>query len=211
MTKSLLSVGFIQSIDDPSLFIKHANNTFIALFVYADDVIITSNSESTIQEVKDYLHSNFTIKDLGKLKYILGLEITRSKVGINICQRKHILDLLADYGFLECKAASTQITMDKQDYSQIKTLENISGYRQLIGKLLYLTNTSPDISFVVQQLSQHLEHPHEAHLTTAHRILRYLKGRPSLKVFYSLNEDTTLKAFTDLEWGNCKESRKSTT
>lgn len=128
-----------------------------------------------------------------------------------MCQRKYTSDLLADYGFLECKTATTLITLDQQDYTTTKPMEDIFAYRQLIGKLLYLTNTRPGNSFVVQQLSQHLEHPHEAHLTIAHRILRYLKGKPSQGIFYSTNNDTTLKAFTDLDWGNYKESRKSIT
>lgn len=116
---------------------------------------------------------------MGKLKYILGIEVARNKSGIHIYQRKYTLELLAKYGFLECKPATTPITIDQQDYTKTKPIEDITGYRKLIGKLLYLTNTRPDISFTVQQLSQHLERPHELHLTAAHRILRYLKGRPS--------------------------------
>lgn len=208
LTKALIQKGFKQSTTDPSLFIKTDNNCFIALTVYVDDVILARNDESAIKEIKSYLHKCFSIKYLGRLKFIMGLEIARNKEGIHLYQRKYTLDLLAEYGFLESKSATTPISMDQQDYSQTKPLEDITGYRQLIGKLLYLTNTRPDISFAVQQLSQHLEQPHEGHLTAAHRILRYLKGKPAQGIFFSASKDFNLKAYSDSDWGNCKQTRE---
>lgn len=152
---------------------------FIALVVYVDDIILTSNDVNAICEVKKYLNDCFSIKDLGGLKYILGLKIARTSKGIHLYQIKYVLDLLAEYGYLECKPSSTPIAVDHQDYMKTKRLEDNTSYRKLIGKLLYLTNTRPDISYAVQQLSQHLENPHEAHLNAANRILRYLKGKPA--------------------------------
>lgn len=121
----------------PSLFTKLENNYFVALTVYVDDLIITSNNKNAIKEVKRYLHEVFSIKDLGKLKFILGLEVARNKLGIHLYQRKYTLDLLEEYGFLECKSVNTPITTKQQDHSSTKPLEDIIGYRQPIGKLLY--------------------------------------------------------------------------
>lgn len=97
--------------------------------------------------------------------------------------------LLQNMAFLVCKPSTTPIPLNQQDYKQTKPLEDITGYRQLIGKLLYLTNRRPHVSYVVQQLSQHLEHPHEAHLSAAHGILRYLKGKLVQGIFYSSDKD----------------------
>lgn len=93
--------------------------------------------------------------------------------------------------------------MDNNDYMSTERLEDNTGYRKLLGKLLYLTNTRPDISYVVQQLSQHLEAPHQAHLVAAHRILRYLKGKPKQGLFNSANKDIQIKGYVDSDWGNC--------
>lgn len=93
------------------------------------------------------------MKDLGKLKFMLGLEIARNNKGIHLYQRKYTLDLLADYGFLESKAASTPIRVTKERNQETKALENNIEYGKLVGMLLYLTITRPDISYAVQQLS----------------------------------------------------------
>ena len=90
-------------------------------------------------------------------------------------------------------------------------LSDITAYRRLIGKLLYLTNTRPDISFSVQQLSQFLAAPMDVHLTVAHRILRYLKGTPRHGLFFPSNNDLKSTAFSDSDWATCPESRRSIT
>ena len=88
---------------------------------------------------------------------------------------------------------------------------DIQAYRRLIGRLMYLTNTRPDITFFVQQLSQFLAKPTIAHYTAAIRILRYIKEAPSLGLFFSSNTYAHLKAFCDSDWGTCSDSRQSMT
>lgn len=189
------------------MFNKKDKDTFIAMKVYVDDIILASNSEHSILKVKKFLHKCFTIKDLGKLKYILGLKVARNKSGIHPYQSKCTIDLLVKYGFLECKPATTPVCVDQEDYIKSKPIVDITGYKQLFSKLLYLTNTRPDIYYAVHQLSQHLEHPHQTHLTTAQRVLRYVKGKPTQGIFYSNSIDLKLKGDTDSDWGNCKDSR----
>lgn len=112
LTESLLKEGFTQSTVDPSLFIKDKEEVFITLAIYVDDVILASNSEKAIKDIKNYLDKCFSIKDLGRLKYIMGLEVARNNNGIHLYQRKYTLDLLAEYGFLDSKPCSTPITVD---------------------------------------------------------------------------------------------------
>lgn len=164
--------------------------------------------------MKITLSQAFQIKDLGPLKYFLGLEIARSNKGISVCQRKYALDVLNDAGYLGCKPVSTPMDPTiqlSQDSSNGIPLPDATSYRVLIGKLLYLTITRPDIMFAVHKLSQFLSAPHDIHLTAAYRVLRYLKNDPGKGLFYSVDPDIGFNAFSDSDWATCLHSRKSVT
>ncbi|CAI8594227.1 unnamed protein product, partial [Vicia faba] len=149
-----------QCIADHSLFIHKSPDSFTTLLFYIDELIIIGNNMNLINKVKATLQENFHIKDLGSLKYFLGLEITRSSSSINICQRKYSLDLLSTARLLGCKPASTPMTRDTKLKSNEGTpLQNPTTFRRLVGQLIYLLNTRPGISYSVQQLSQHMSHP----------------------------------------------------
>ena len=129
--------------------------------------------------------SNSKLKDLGSLRYFLGLEVARSTSGINLNQHKYTIDLLSETGYLNSKPASSpMLPNSKLSKTSGSLLFDITAYRQLIGKLLYLTHTRLDISFAVQQLSQFFDYPTDVHLQAAHPILRYLKGSPSQGLFF---------------------------
>jgi len=107
-----------------------------------------------INKMKDTLDIKFKIKDLGQLKYFLGIEVAHSKIGISICQRKYCFDLLHDTSLLGSKPVSTPLDSSiKLHQDTSKAFEDIFSYRRLVGKLLYLTTTRPDIAFVTQQLT----------------------------------------------------------
>ncbi|XP_021609051.1 uncharacterized mitochondrial protein AtMg00810-like [Manihot esculenta] len=106
-TAFLKTLGFVQSSHDHCLFIQHTDIVFFILLVYVDDVILTGNSIDAINKCKMALHSKFTIKDLGPMKYFLGLEVTRSSHVTIISQTKFICDVLKDAGMLQCKPASS--------------------------------------------------------------------------------------------------------
>ncbi|CAM8969230.1 unnamed protein product [Rhodiola kirilowii] len=130
---SLMTYGFVQSSHDHSLFTYNHNGEFLILLVYVDDVIITGTSTTRIDHVKAFIHDAFRIKDLGTLKYFLGLEVARSSKGIFINQRKYALDLLAETGLLACKPCSTP--MDVKEKLALSTSEKISDptqYRNLL-------------------------------------------------------------------------------
>jgi hypothetical protein len=113
-----------------------------------DDIILAGNSLEEFQRIKRLLDSEFKIKDLGQLKYFLGIEVAHSKLGITICQRKYCLDLLHDTGLLGAKPAKTPLDNSvKLHQDDTPPYEDIAGYRRLVGKLLYLTTTRPDIAF----------------------------------------------------------------
>ncbi|GJW94532.1 ribonuclease H-like domain-containing protein [Tanacetum coccineum] len=158
LTSTLIENSFSQSKSDYSLYTKSDKGIFLALLVYVDDIIITGNNVSEIEKFKVFLKSKFMIKDLGKLKYFLGIEIVDTEKGICLNQRKYVLDLLSDYGMLACKPAKTplpsKLIISNEATEKDLVLDNITDYQKLMGKLIYLTNTRPDISYVVHCLSQ---------------------------------------------------------
>ncbi|XP_019190323.1 PREDICTED: uncharacterized protein LOC109184740 [Ipomoea nil] len=158
------------------------------------------------------LDAAFRIKDLGRLSYFLGLEALRVPSGLYLCQRKYTLEILEENGFLDAKPAKTPCNAgQKLTKDEGKLIEKPEIYRKLIGKLLYLTNTRPDISYSVQQLSQFVDEPKDTHLNAAHRVLRYLKGSPGKGLFYPSQSQAKLQGFSDSDWVACTESRKSIT
>jgi len=194
----LISIGFVQSKSDHSLFIKNIDTTFTTLLVYVYDVILAGNSLASIEEIKQTLNKSFKIKDLGKLKYFLGLEVAWSKHGIHLCQRKYALDILNDFEMLGSKPCHTPISKNyKQLFLTDAPLCDVESYRRLIGRLLYLTNTQPDISFAIHLLSQFVQNPTTYHHQAAQHVLRYIKSNPTQGLFFASNSEIQLKGFSD--------------
>nr|GEV97731.1 ribonuclease H-like domain-containing protein [Tanacetum cinerariifolium] len=204
-----------QSKSDYSLYTKSDSGVFLALFVYVDDIIITGNNNSEIEKFKVYLKSKFMIKDLGNIKYFLGIEVINTDKGICLNQRKYVLDLLSEYGMLTCKPTKTFLMAKPVIFNEASEsdpiLENITDYQKLMGKLIYLNNTRPDISYVVHCLSQFMYSPLTSHLKTAFRILRYLKSCPGLGIHIIKDSGMNLKAFSDVDWAKCVVTKKSVT
>ncbi|GJY04599.1 ribonuclease H-like domain-containing protein [Tanacetum coccineum] len=142
LTQTLIEHGFIQSKSDYSLFTKSENGNFVALLVYVDDIIITGNNVDEIEKFKKYLNTKFMIKDLGKLKYFLGIEVIDTDRGLCLSQRKYCLDLLSDFGLLACKPSAIPLeqnfTITNEPSSTDPVLDNVTEYEMSIGNLIYL-------------------------------------------------------------------------
>jgi hypothetical protein len=209
---TLIQKGFHQSISDYSLFTFKSNHTTIFVLVYVDDIIITGNNEDAISDIKKFLAQAFSIKDLGNLSYFLGIEVSRSKKGIFLCQRKYTLDILSDSGMTGCRPSDFPMEQHlRLRPNEGSPLPDPTIYRRLIGRLLYLTVTRPDIQYAVNTLSQFMQSPCTTHLDAATRVLRYLKGSVSKGLFLSASSSLNLVGYADSDWAGCPTTRRSTT
>jgi hypothetical protein len=156
----------------------------MALLVYINDIILASNDSNAIYDFTQLLNTKFRLKDLGPMKYFLGLEIARISKRISICQRKYALDILQDYGILAAKPTKFPMETNlklSQDAGAL--IADPTVYKLLIGHLIYLTITRPDVAYFVQLLSQYMDKPCQPHLDVAYRVLRY-KNMLLAKAFF---------------------------
>ncbi|XP_071694263.1 uncharacterized mitochondrial protein AtMg00810-like [Rutidosis leptorrhynchoides] len=212
LTSYLLTQGFCQSYADTSLLTFAKDSIFLAIVIYVDDLLITGNNESLISTLKDNLHKTFSIKDLGNTNYYLGIEFLRTKEGITMSQRKYALELLNTAGILDQKPSNVPIDPNiKLSADEGEFLDDASLYRTLVGKLIYLTITRPDLSYAAQALSQFSQNPRTSHLTALYKVLRYIKFSPGQGLHFPHHNTLTLSAFCDSDWANCPTSRRSIT
>ncbi|GJY65189.1 putative RNA-directed DNA polymerase [Tanacetum coccineum] len=217
LTSLLIENGFKQSLNDFSLFVKNDKDVMLILLVYVDDIIVTGNNVDEINKFKQFLGSKFLIKDLGKLKYFLGIKVLDIDNGICLTQRNYFTELLNEFGMLAFKPCSTPIEVNLDDkkvvakYGDDVPLTGITNYQNLIGKLIYLTMTRPDISYVVHCLSQVMHKPMQSHLRLAFRVLRYLKKEPGLGITFRESDNSDLRVFVDSDWAKCKITKRSIT
>jgi hypothetical protein len=210
LTSVLLQHHYIQAPSDHSLFIKKTDLSFTILLVYVDDIILAGDSLTELDHIKSILHNSFQIKNLGQLKYFLGLEVAHSQQGISLCQRKYCLDMLSDSGSINSKHVSTPSDPSiKLRHDSSLPCDDIPSYRKLVGRLLYLTTTRPDITFITQQLSQFLSKPTQTHHHAALRVLRYLQGCPGKGLHFPRNSSLHLQGFSDADWAGCLDTRRS--
>nr|GEX37733.1 ribonuclease H-like domain-containing protein [Tanacetum cinerariifolium] len=158
-TTALAEHGFEQSKFGYSLYTKHRSGMFIDLLVYVDDIVITGSDVDGINEFKLFLSTKFLIKDLGSLKYFLGIEVIENDLGLCMTQRKYYTELLHEYALLAARPVdiplpeNTILSCDETEND--KYLSDFTTYKKLVGKLIYLT----DISYAVHFLSQHMHSP----------------------------------------------------
>jgi len=212
LSATLISLGYQKSKNDYSLFINKSSTDITIAVVYVDDIMLTGSSSAEIAHVKQHFHSLFGIKDLGKLHYFLGLEVSYIPQGIVLSQKKFTLEFLKDGNLPSSRPVLTplpsnyKLTPDEGDL-----LTDPTYYRAMVGKLNFLTHTRPDLSFAVQVLSQFMQQPHTSHLTALQHTLRYIQGTIGQGILLKATDQITLQAYSDSNWAACPYSRRSVT
>lgn len=182
--------------------------------VYVDDILVASKQQKSITELRQYLSRMFEIKDLGKIKYCLGIEFSQDDDGYTMRQKGYIKDVLDRYGMYECKTVSTPLDLS----TKLKRNEEKSDdegknlpYRELIGAMMYLAMcTRPDIAHTVSYLGQYNSCYDKTHWTAAKRVLRYLKGTMDVGLKFRRTTEP-LTGYVDADWANCLDDRRSYT
>jgi hypothetical protein len=193
------------------LFVKKVGKTVVYLVVYVDDLLITWNNESYIASIRKELKKGFEMIYLGHLHYYLGIEVIRNPRYIFISQTKYIGEFLNKFGMAECNPISTPMEHNlKLTSKEDNEFEDATKYRQLVGSLIYLTTTGPNISFVVEILSRFMQNLCEAYLSTAKRVLKCLKGIKYFRLRYSKVNDFNLIKYFDSDFDGDKENVVST-
>ncbi|CAN6720741.1 unnamed protein product [Malus baccata var. baccata] len=203
--------GFKRSHADSSLFVRSGVLGKLVVLIYVDDLIITGDNVNEINALKCSLHQQFAIKDLGVLKYFLGIEMATSSKGLFLNQRKYVVDLLDEAHMLECKPARTPLVSKLQLDAKGEHFSNPGVYQRMVGKFIYLTITRPDIAYLVSLVSQFMHYPTSVHWKIVKIILRYLKGSVGRGILMKKNGSNHIMAYTDADWACNSLDRKSTT
>lgn len=207
----LLSLGFQKSLSEVTLYIKHVGADILIISLYVDDLLVTGSNLALIDEFKQEMKDVFEMTDLGLMTYFLGMEITQKRNEIFICQKKYAKEILKKFQLDECKTMNTPMNQ-KEKFIKDDGADKVdeAHFRSLIGCLMYLTATRPDILFPVSLLSRFMHCPSELHLKAAKRVVRYIKGTINYGVKYCKVQDFKLFGFSDSDWAGSLDDMKST-
>nr|ABA95820.1 retrotransposon protein, putative, unclassified [Oryza sativa Japonica Group] len=209
--KYFIQKGFAKSISEPTLYVNKTGTDILIVSLYVDDLIYTGNSEKMMQDFKKDMMHTYEMSDLGLLYYFLGMEVHQSDEGIFISQRKYAENILKKFKMDNCKSVTTPLLPnEKQKARDGADKVDPTIYRSLVGSLLYLTATRPDIMFAASLLSRYMSSPSQLNFTAAKRVLRYIKGTADYGIWYKPVKESKLIGYTDSDWAGCLDDMKGT-
>ncbi|GKB96287.1 retrovirus-related pol polyprotein from transposon TNT 1-94 [Tanacetum coccineum] len=220
------SLDFSKGLVDPTLFIRREGKELLLVQIYVDDIIFAASTPELcnlfakicVQKFNDVdngfakiMCSKFKMSMMGKISFFLGLQISQSPRGIFINQSKYALESLKKYGFESCDPVDTpMVEKSKLDEDKEGNAVDPSHYRGMIGTLLYLTASRPDLQFAICMCARYQARPTEKHLNAVKRIFRYLKGTVHRGLWYPKDSSFALTAFADADHAGCQDTRRST-
>ncbi|XP_059077173.1 uncharacterized mitochondrial protein AtMg00810-like [Cryptomeria japonica] len=175
-------------------------------------MVVTRNDPEERKALQVYLSREFEMKDLGPLKYFLGIKVSRSDKGIFLSQRKYALDLLRETSMSACQPADTPVEERLKLCIKSNQVPVDKGrYQRLVGRLMYLAHTRPNLAYALSIVSQFMHNPGEQHMNAVMRILRYLKSAPGKGILFTKREDyQNVDAYTDADWAGAVDDKRST-
>jgi hypothetical protein len=211
-SSTIAQIGFVSSLYDSALFIQRSDAGLILLLLYVNDMIITRDDIVGICNLQQFLSQQFEMKDLGSLSYFLGLEVSSDQNGYYLSQAKYASDLFSRAGLTDCKIVDSPLEMNvKLRDTDGELLSDATLYRQLVGSLIYLTVTRPDLAYAVHLVSQFMTTPRLVHYVAVLRILYYVKGALFHGLPFSSYSSLDLRVYSDADWAGDPTDRRSTT
>jgi len=206
-----MSDNFSRSNGEPTLYIKQSKDMFLTVVLYVDDLIFMGNDETLVEEFKEAMKREFEMIDLGLLKFFLGIEIQQEEQGIFVSQSKYAKVILKRFRMETCNPALTPTAMGIKlcKYDFTKSV-NPTLYKSMVGSLMYLMATCPNIMYVVSLISRFMENPRASHLQVAKRILRYVQGIVIYGISYIVTNEFKLIRYMDSDWNGSFDDKKST-
>nr|GEU41206.1 putative ribonuclease H-like domain-containing protein [Tanacetum cinerariifolium] len=203
---------FRRGTIDKTLFIKKDRGDILLVQVYVDDIIVGSTNKFLCYEFEQMMHKRFQMSSMEELTFFLRLQVNQKDDGIFISQDKYVADILKKFDFATVKTASTPMEPNKALIKDAEAKDvDVHLYRLMIGSLMYLTASRPDIIFVVYAYARFQVTPKTSHLHAVKKIFRYLRGQPKLGLWYPRDSPFNLEAFSDSDYVVASLDRKSTT
>ncbi|KAK6125842.1 hypothetical protein DH2020_040410 [Rehmannia glutinosa] len=211
LSSFLLQNGFIRGKVDTTLFVFEKGQDCLLVQIYVDDIIFGATNDSLCKKFSKFMQGEFEMSMMGELNFFLGLQIKQCQEGIFISQSKYTKELLKKFGIEEGRTVSTPMATNvKIDKDEKGKSVDESKYRGMIGSLIYLTASRPDILHTVCLCAHFQSNPKESHMSAVKRIFRYLKGTIQYGLFYPKNEIFCLKGYSDSDYAGNIDDRKST-
>jgi hypothetical protein len=207
----LLSKDFKIGKVDTTLFTKRIGKYLFVCKIYVDHIIFGSTIESFCEEFGKMMSKEFEMSMIGELSFFLGLQIKQLKDRIFVSQSKYLKDILKKFGLENAKPIKTPMaTNGHLDLDEGGTIVDQKLFRSIIGSLLYIIASRPDVMFRVCMCARLQASPREVHLKTVKRILRYLKHTTNIGLWYPKGAQFELIGYSDSDYVGCKVDRKST-
>ncbi|KAJ9566625.1 hypothetical protein OSB04_002591 [Centaurea solstitialis] len=211
LSKHLLSKGFKKGSVDSTLFLMKEGEHIVVIQIYVDDTIFGSTSRELCKKFETVMTEEFKMSMMGEINFFLGLQVRQFSDGIFINQSKYIFDLLKKYDMSGCHSIGTPMATGNSIGPDHEGKDvDLRNYRSMVGSLMYLTASRPDIMFATCVCARYQAKPKESHLAAVKRIFRYLKGTPYYGIWYPKGLGFELQAYTDADYGGCNMDRKST-
>nr|GEV54148.1 hypothetical protein [Tanacetum cinerariifolium] len=207
----LLSNGFQRGKIDTTLFIKNQRGDILLVQIYIDDIIFGSINKELCTAFEKLIKDKFQMSSIEELTFFLGLQVTQKEDRIFINQDKYVHEILKKFNYSDVRSASTPLDLEKplvkdRDANDV----DVHIYRSMIRSLMYLTTSRPDIMFTVCACARFQVTLKTSHLLVVKRIFRYLKGKPTLGLWYPRDSPFELVTYTDSDYAGATQNRKST-
>nr|GFC43206.1 uncharacterized mitochondrial protein AtMg00810-like [Tanacetum cinerariifolium] len=208
----LLKHHYRRGTIDKTRFLKKDSRHIILVHVYVDDIIFGSTNKAWCDEFEVLMKDEFEMSDMGKLTFFLGLQVKQLPDGIFISQDKYVKDMLKKFDMDSMRTTTTPYEVPKHKSKDVPDdAVNVHLFRSMIGSLMYLTASRPDIMFTVSAYSRHQVTPLTSHLNAVKKIFKYLKGKPNLGLWYPRDSPFQLEVYSDSDYAGSHGDRKSTT